>query len=91
MAKQFKGKVALVTGASSGIGKAVALRLAEMGVVAYGASRRVDEMKDLADKGVRILPLDLTDEKSIEACHSSRKRPKIARRSVASATSSWPS
>jgi NADP-dependent 3-hydroxy acid dehydrogenase YdfG len=62
-----------VTGASSGIGRAVALRLAEMGVVTFGAARRVDSMEALSDKGVRILPLDLADEKSIEACYQSIK------------------
>ena len=62
------GKVALVTGASSGIGMEVALALLERGYMVYGAARRVDRMKDLVERGGRVLALDLTDEASIEAC-----------------------
>jgi len=62
-------KVALVTGASSGIGEAIALRLAEMGAAVYAAARRLDRMEHLKAKDIRVLPLDLTDDKSIEECH----------------------
>ena len=37
-------KVALVTGASSGIGESTALKLKELGYIVYGAARRVDRM-----------------------------------------------
>jgi NAD(P)-dependent dehydrogenase (short-subunit alcohol dehydrogenase family) len=62
-------QVALVTGASSGIGEAIALRLAVMGGTVYAAARRLDRMEHLKTKGVRVLPLDLTDDASIEACY----------------------
>jgi NAD(P)-dependent dehydrogenase (short-subunit alcohol dehydrogenase family) len=62
-------KVTLVTGASSGIGEAVALRLAEAGAMVCAAARRLDRMEHLKEKGIRVLPLDLTDEASIEECH----------------------
>ncbi len=61
-------QVALVTGASSGIGTEVALALLRRGYVVYGAARRVDRMQELSDRGGRVLPLDLTDEGSTEAC-----------------------
>jgi len=63
-------KVALVTGASSGIGTEVALALLDRGYAVYGAARRVDRMTKLAERGGVALPLDLTDERSIEACVS---------------------
>ncbi len=60
-------KVALVTGASSGMGAATAKKLAEQGVVVYGAARRVERMSELEKVGIKTLKLDLTDDKSIEA------------------------
>lgn len=61
-------RVALVTGASSGIGEVTALRLAALGYTVYAAARRVERMAALADHGVRVLPLDVTDEASMTAC-----------------------
>ncbi|PFG21231.1 oxidoreductase [Serinibacter salmoneus] len=60
-------KVALVTGASSGIGAATARRLTRAGYTVYGAARRTDRLAELASDGVRALELDLTEESSIEA------------------------
>jgi NAD(P)-dependent dehydrogenase (short-subunit alcohol dehydrogenase family) len=61
-------RTALVTGASSGIGEATALRLAALGITTYAAARRTDRMEHLKKKGVRVLPLDVTDAASIERC-----------------------
>jgi NAD(P)-dependent dehydrogenase (short-subunit alcohol dehydrogenase family) len=61
------GKVALVTGASSGIGEAVALKLRSLGYTVYGAARRVERMAGLADRGVRTLAMDVTDGASMQA------------------------
>lgn len=58
-------KVALITGASSGMGKSTALILHNQGYTVYGAARRLDHMKDLEEKGMHIVPLDLTDDASI--------------------------
>ena len=59
--------VALVTGASSGIGAETARALARAGYTVYGAARRVDRLGPLADDGVRPLALDLTDDASLTA------------------------
>ncbi len=47
---QLEGKVALITGAGSGIGKAAALRLAEAGAKAAILSRSADELEKVADE-----------------------------------------
>lgn len=60
-------KVALVTGASSGIGQAIAARLLADGFVVYGGARRVERMADLAAKGATTLALDVTDAASAQA------------------------
>jgi NAD(P)-dependent dehydrogenase (short-subunit alcohol dehydrogenase family) len=60
-------KVALVTGASSGIGDATAKRLIAAGYVVYAAARRLERMAPLAARGAILLPIDLTDDASIVA------------------------
>ena len=44
-------QVVLVTGASSGIGKATALKLLDEGHVVYCAARRIERMQDLVASG----------------------------------------
>jgi short-subunit dehydrogenase len=68
MNRKLNERIALVSGASSGIGEATALRLASMGITTYAAARRVERMQHLPAKGIRVLPLDVTDAQSIEAC-----------------------
>ena len=64
------GKVALVTGASSGIGEATAVALAQAGAAVAIGARRTDRLDALAarlrDDGARVLqlPLDVTDEQA---------------------------
>ena len=59
--------VVLITGCSSGIGRAAALHLAERGCTVIATARRVDDLADLAAAGCRTLPLDVTDESSMRA------------------------
>jgi len=60
-------KVALVTGASAGIGKAVVRRLLAEGWTVYGGARRVEQMQDIRAEGAKVVSLDVTDEASVRA------------------------
>lgn len=60
-------KVALVTGASSGIGEATARRLKSLGYTVYGAARRTDRLEKLSADGVHALAMDVTDDQSMVA------------------------
>lgn len=60
-------KVVLVTGASAGIGKAIAWRLMEDGWLVYAAARRLEKMRELESEGARILSLDVTREDDLQA------------------------
>jgi NADP-dependent 3-hydroxy acid dehydrogenase YdfG len=62
---QSKG-AALVTGASSGIGAAIAAALQRDGYQTYGGARRVERLEQLRKVGVRPLSLDVTDEASMQ-------------------------
>lgn len=60
-------RVALVTGASSGIGEATARQLLEAGWQVYAGARRVERMASLAAAGARLLALDVEDDASMRA------------------------
>ena len=57
----------LITGCSSGIGQAIAERLAGAGHRVYATARRPEALADLAGKGCETLALDVTDEGSMRA------------------------
>lgn len=54
--------VALVTGASSGMGKDIAGRLLSEGYVVYAAARRAERLATLAGKGTKAMAVDVTNE-----------------------------
>src|SRR5438552_10412261 len=60
-------RAVLITGCSTGIGRATAVRLAERGWPVYATARRLDTIRDLAGHGCKILALDVCDEASIRA------------------------
>lgn len=62
-----KPRTALVTGASSGMGKAIAERLLADGMTVYVAARSVDKMADLAGKGAIALAMDISKDDDIVA------------------------
>ncbi|MDB5891713.1 MAG: family NAD(P)-dependent oxidoreductase [Polaromonas sp.] len=70
----LSGRVALVTGASSGLGAQFSRTLSRAGAAVVLASRRLDKLKDLrarieAEGGTaHVLALDVTDHLSIKAC-----------------------
>ena len=63
-----KRGTALVTGASSGMGKETAKRLAEKGFQVIAAARRMDRLNELANQVQGIIPkqVDLSDQEDIE-------------------------
>ncbi|MCG9128967.1 SDR family NAD(P)-dependent oxidoreductase [Candidatus Poribacteria bacterium] len=67
------GKVVIITGASKGIGKAIATTLGEAGATVVLAARTQNTLdkvvNELTDKGVKALsvPTDVTDTKSVES------------------------
>ena len=60
-------RVALETGASSGIGEATARRLQGAGFTTYAVARRLDRMAGLAEEGVHTFAMDVTDDASMVA------------------------
>lgn len=74
MKKRLEGKIALITGSDSGIGKAIAIAYAQEGakvVITYhsdkeGAESTLREVKKSGGEGI-VLPVDVGDEEKVEA------------------------
>jgi NAD(P)-dependent dehydrogenase (short-subunit alcohol dehydrogenase family) len=65
MTDRVAGRVALVTGGSSGIGERAAIRLKEAGFATYAVARRVERMEGLEQAGITTFALDVTDDASM--------------------------
>ena len=64
-------KAVLITGCSTGIGRATAERLAASGHTVYATARRPESLAGLEAEGCRTLALDVTDEASMRAAVAS--------------------
>jgi NADP-dependent 3-hydroxy acid dehydrogenase YdfG len=70
--KNLSGKVAVITGASSGIGKAIAIHFANQGVMVSLGARRVDKLEELASLiksssgQVTLFATDVTQKETVE-------------------------
>jgi NADP-dependent 3-hydroxy acid dehydrogenase YdfG len=60
-----RSRAVLITGCSSGIGRATALKLVDRGWKVYASARRPEALTELADRGCETLALDVTDEASM--------------------------
>jgi NAD(P)-dependent dehydrogenase (short-subunit alcohol dehydrogenase family) len=60
-------KAVLITGCSSGIGRAAAERLGRAGHTVYATARRLESIEDLEGYGCKTLSLDVQDEDSMSA------------------------
>ncbi len=59
-------KIALVTGASSGMGKDFAKALLKEGMIVYTVARRIENMNDLKGLGAIPLKMDITKEEDVK-------------------------
>jgi NADP-dependent 3-hydroxy acid dehydrogenase YdfG len=63
-------KAVLITGCSTGIGRATAEHLAGLGLTVYASARRLESIDDLREAGCKTLALDVIDEGSMRAAVS---------------------
>jgi short-subunit dehydrogenase len=65
MASTTRRDPVLITGCSSGIGRAAAISLNDAGFPVYATARNAEALADLAGRGIHTLALDVTDETSM--------------------------
>src|SRR3954449_4596408 len=62
-----RSRAVLLTGCSTGIGRATAGRLLRAGLTGYATARNVESIADLRALGARTMPLDVTNEESMRS------------------------
>ena len=67
MTRHLDQRIALVTGAASGIGRACAIRLATEGLHVAAADLQTDELEQMADDVASVHTLDVTDFAAVQA------------------------
>ena len=60
-------RVVIITGISSGMGRAAALYFKQQGFEVYGGARRIERLEDLSQQGIHTQRLDVTDKISVRA------------------------
>ena len=63
---KVQDQVVLITGASSGMGKAFTKALLKQGLTVYSVARRIDAMEDLKALGARTLKMDITQQHEVD-------------------------
>ena len=58
---RWRGRVAVVTGASAGIGAAVCKLLANNGMKVVGCARRIEKIEELSRQNDNIIPMKVRD------------------------------
>ena len=68
----FDGKVALITGAGSGLGRLLAQRLAAAGATVAGLDQSQEGLRETGAglEGFRAWPLDVSDALAVAVCHA---------------------
>lgn len=66
MTKQITFPAVLITGCSSGLGQALALKFVKANYTTYATARRLESIKELEKKGCYIMQLDVNDPSSIK-------------------------
>jgi len=78
--ERWVGKIAVVTGASSGIGAAISLKLANEGMIVFGLARRVEKVQELSKKVkhpkgvIHGVKFDVTDVDAVPALFADIKK-----------------
>ena len=67
-------RAVLITGCSTGIGRATAEHLVARGWTVYATARKLDAVRDLAARGCKTLALDVCDEESMRAALAAVER-----------------